>query len=34
MGVTVDDRLEQAQRLNERVVFGGDADALAEADDS
>ncbi len=32
MGVTVDDRLEQAQRLYERAVFGGDADALAEAD--
>jgi len=28
MGVTVDDRLEQAQRLYERAVFGGDTDAL------
>lgn len=32
MGVTVDDRLEQTQRLYERAVFGGDAGALAEAD--
>jgi len=32
MGVTVDDRLEQAQWLWGRAVFGGDADALAEAD--
>lgn len=32
MGVTVDDRLEQTQRLYERAVFGGDAGALAEAE--
>jgi hypothetical protein len=32
MGVTVDDRLEQARLLYERAVFGGDADALAEAE--
>ncbi len=32
MGVTVDDRLEQTQRLYERAVFGGDASALAEAE--
>lgn len=32
MGVLVDDRLEQARRLYERAVFGGDADALTEAE--
>jgi tetratricopeptide (TPR) repeat protein len=32
MGVTVDDRLEQARRLYERAVFGGDASGLAGAE--
>jgi len=32
VGVSVDDRLEQTQRLYERAVFGGDTGALVEAE--